>query len=85
MNQFEIQFNLGGRLHSALVTEMVGTEANQYSIVPQEETILRRFGTQIIHVYHVGHRNIAFPVKHVEQQAFWGVVGSCLRQTLRLP
>ena len=49
MKQFELSFKFAGDQQVALVTEMLGEEANQYTLHPKDETLLQKYGSQIVH------------------------------------
>jgi hypothetical protein len=83
MKQFELSFKFAGDQQVALVTEMLGEEANQYTLHPKDETLLQKYGSQIVHVFHRTARPVVFPVSREEEKAFWGAIGVSLHQKLQ--
>jgi hypothetical protein len=83
MKQFEISFKYAGYQHIALVKEMHGDEANQYTLHPKDEFLLQKYGSQIVHVFHDSDRPVVFHVNKDGEKAFWGAVGASLHQKLQ--
>jgi len=70
MNNFEISFSFEHRHYQAKVTVIRAEDHIQYTISPEDEHLLKEFGTQVIHEFPGKPFQLAFPGTTDERKTY---------------
>jgi len=82
MKKFAIPFTFDNQRYLADVTVMQGRDHIQYTISPQDEGLLKRFHTQVVHEFFENPLQMAFPGATEEQIKFSEALAEGLRHFL---
>ena len=82
MPRFEISFAFENRRYIADVSVIRGQDHIQYTVVPQDETLLLDYGAQVIHEFSGKPLQFAFPGETEEKKDYSNAVAAGLHRFL---